>query len=93
MLLHESEALCRAFARACPGVPLIVLSNAGGEIPAIQAFEAGASDFVRLPVGPGELAARIARFAKLQPAARAPVAFPRLRQGKIVVQMDPCFDL
>ena len=26
-------------------------------------------------------------------AARAPVAFPRLRQGKIVVQMDPCFDL
>src|SRR5262245_37568617 len=26
-------------------------------------------------------------------AARAPVAFPRLRQGKIVVQMNPCFDL
>ena len=26
-------------------------------------------------------------------AARAPVAFPRLRQGKIAVQMDPGFDL
>jgi hypothetical protein len=26
-------------------------------------------------------------------AARAPVAFPSLRQGKIVVQMDPRFDL
>ena len=58
MPLIDSVELCRR-ARLTSSIPILILTAADDESDAVAGLEAGADDYIRKPVGAGELVARL----------------------------------
>ena len=70
----DGEAVCQAFARHHPQVPVIVVTARGEEVNIVDGLEMGAVDYVVKPFRLAELVARVQshlRFAGTQAAVRA----------------------
>ena len=72
LLDNDSIALCRRL-REISTVPLVVCSMSNQELDVVKAFEAGADDYLVIPMRPAEMTARIQALLRRTSAAE-PVA-------------------
>lgn len=83
----DSLALCRRL-RQISAVPLVVCSMSNQEVDVVRAFEAGADDYLVVPMRPAEMTARLRALLR-RAAAETSNSDPNvLRAGDVEIHLD-----